>query len=58
MSRPPTSPRQLPPHDPRERRLVVALRRRGVLVTAGWLHDSKRNKQYRHGRIVEKVRTA
>lgn len=57
MTRPPT-PRHQPPHDPRERCLVAALRRRGMFVTAGWLRDGRRNRRYRHGRIVEKVRTA
>ncbi len=57
MNRTPT-PQQLPPHDPRERRLVADLRRQGFTITRGWLVDARRNRRYRHGRIVEKVRTA
>lgn len=57
MNRTPT-PQQLPPHDPRERRLVAHLHRQGITITRGWLIDQRHQRTWQHGRIVEKVRTA
>lgn len=44
------------PQAAQERRLIAALRRRGLLVTAGWLVDRRRDNRWKHPRVIEMER--